>query len=447
VRSRLALLSVGCCLATGFALASSAQAAISGSHVTRPEDPRYLVYNDNNPNTFAIKGTTSGGNPATDEVDLLCFHGTTSENVASGVPLASNGSFSVPAADLSQIQYKLCRLRAVPAGSVPANLSPFQGPLLGGDHRQTYKVPTGPNAGTRYDYYIWAQQRTGAFDYDSLGSCGIDDGYLNKPSLDIGSVTFYCNAWLERYENFSDVPASTRSELRIDGANAYTPYGAYRINPQASSGFPPVQYSLKVNPTNGETMIHESEPLVKCPHQTYPPTPTSCPRFLSTGVLDTRTIVQGHAGHLATVTDRFKSTNRKAHRLDLLWQNDQHFYGDAASFNATTVAYRFPGHKHYSTHSLGDVVQLPKSAPAAIYVKQQGQPDGDTDSGRGAIVYDRRSTSATFNDIQTFRNNFYLHQHAKVPNQGSAVFHFAYAQAFDQASVNSLAHLAKRRFR
>ena len=190
--SRFGLLSIICC--AGLAAVPSAQAAITGSHVARPKDPRYLVYNQDNPNTFAIAGTTSGGNPATDQVDLLCFHGTTYETVASNVPLAGDGSFSVHAADLSKIEYRLCRLRAVPAGSVPVNLSPFKGPLLGGDHRRTYKIVGPPNDGAAYDFYIWAQQRAGAFDYDSLGSCGIDDAYLNVSTLDIGTVTFYCNA-------------------------------------------------------------------------------------------------------------------------------------------------------------------------------------------------------------------------------------------------------------
>ncbi|MGH2974941.1 MAG: hypothetical protein ACRDLL_08765 [Solirubrobacterales bacterium] len=428
-------------------MAPAAQASITGSHVTRPKNPRYLVYNQDHPNTFAVKGTTSGGNRATDKVDLLCFHGTTYETVASAVPLANDGSFSVHAADLSKIQFKLCRLRAVPAGSVPVNLGPFKGPLLGGDARRTYKVSGGPNDGTRYDFYVWAQQRAGAFDYDSLGSCGIDDAYLTDSTLDIGTVTFYCNAWLSNYENFANKAASKRSEVRVDGTNAYASYGPYAINPQASPGFPTVHFSLKVDPVSGDTTIHESEQLVKCPQQTFPPTPASCPRFVPTGVLDKRTIVQNHSGHLATITDRFKSTNGKAHRLDLLWQNDQRFFGTGASFDATTVAYRFPGQRHYSTHAIDDAVDLPKTAPAAIFVKQQGKPDGNRSSGRGAIVYDRHATSATFNQLTTSQSDFYLHQHAKVPSRGSAAFHFAYAQAFTQKAVKSLASLSKKRFR
>src|SRR5436190_570108 len=124
-RLRISLVAVACCT-LGAAWASSAQAAITGSHVTKPTSPRYLLYNRDNPNTFAVKGNTSGGNPSTNKVDLDCFHGTDHEVVATKVPLAGDGSFSVPAADLGAIEYKLCRFRAVPAGTVPSNLKPFK---------------------------------------------------------------------------------------------------------------------------------------------------------------------------------------------------------------------------------------------------------------------------------------------------------------------------------
>jgi hypothetical protein len=429
----------------GAALASSAQAAITGSHVTTPKDPRYLVYTDANP-TFAIKGTTSGGSPATDKVDLLCFHGTSHETVASNVALAGDGSFSVPDGDLSTIQEYLCRLRAVPHGSVPANLTPFKGPLVGGDALVRNDITTGPNAGALYDFYFWAQQRQGAFDYDSLTGCGVDDGYLMGSDLDIATTTFYCNAWLWNYENFANQGASTRSELQIDGKDAYGPASANDINDQGSPGFPPLHFSTKVDPLTGELTIHETDKLVRCPDATYPPTPTTCPRFVSTHVIDKRKIVQDHAGHLSTITDVFKSTDNHAHKLDLLWQNDQEFYGNGAPFDSTTVAYRFPGEGSFSTHAVGDVVNLPKKHPASIFVKQDGVADGDKTSGRGAIVYDRRARSATFNNVTASDSDFYLHQRAGIPKGGSAKFHFAYAQAFTQKAVDKLAKQAEKGF-
>jgi hypothetical protein len=442
---RAAGLALVCC-AVGVGLASPAQAAITGSHVTKPKDPRYLLYNHDNPNTFAVEGTTSGGNPATDKVDLRCFYGTNYETAATNVPLAGDGSFSDSNADLSAVSEHLCRLRAVPAGTAPTNLTPFRGPLLGTDYRETESISSGPNDGTAYDFYIWAQQRQGAFDYVSLGSCGLDDGYLDGADLDIATTTFYCNAWLDYGEDEGNFAASTRSELQVDGKNAYNSYNAYAINQAATSGFPRFNYSLKVDPLTGVATIHESEQIVKCPDATYPPTATTCASFRPTGVTDKRTIVQDHVGRLTTITDRFKSTDNKAHQLDLLWQNNQHFASFSGPYDATTVAYRFPGQNHFSTHAVGDTVQLPNKHPASIFIKQDGVPSGDTQSGRGAIVYDRRSKSATFNDLSTSGSDFYLRQSAGIPKGGTARFHFAYAHAFDQKAVDSLAKRAEKDF-
>src|SRR6188472_971517 len=93
------------------ALAPAAQGAITGSQVTKPKDPRYLTYDEDTPNTIGIRGTTSGGNPATDEVDLVCFHGDEHGTVAEGVALAGDGTFRVRG-DLSTIDFYVCHLRA-----------------------------------------------------------------------------------------------------------------------------------------------------------------------------------------------------------------------------------------------------------------------------------------------------------------------------------------------
>jgi PASTA domain len=427
----------------------SAQGAITGSHVTQPTDPRYIVHDIDAGNTLAVKGTTTGGNPAVDKVDLRCYQGPDHPILASNVPLDSAGKFSVPAADLNNIDYMLCRLRAVPHSALPANVTPFAGPLLGIDYRLTNKVGPGPNEDKPHDFYIWAQQLEGAFDYDSLAGCGIDDGYLFDSSLVLTTVTFYCNAWLWNHEDFSNPPgwgASTRSELRIDGANAYGPAAAENVNSDGS-GFPALTYSLKVNPLTGKATIHESDQLVRCSDPTFPPTTATCAHFVPTGVRDVRTIVQDHSGHLSTITDVFKSTDHKRHRLDLLWQNDQHFFKQPSSFNSTTVAYRFPGQGGYGTHVVGDTVKLPKKAPASILVKQRDAADGNTETGRGAITYGNRSTSATFNQVDPNQSDFYLHQTARIPKGGKATFRFAYSHAFDQKTVNKLARLSERRFR
>jgi len=426
--------------ATALIFAPVAGAAITGSQITSPGSPTYGIYDGVSPNTIAVSGTTSGGNPATDQVDLDCFYGSKPEEkaLAEKVSLNPDGSFSVPAASLKNIDERVCRLRAVPAGTVPANLAPFSGPVMATGERKNETLSSGPNSGQIYDFYVWGQQLTAADDYDSLGGCGLDDGYLFDSTFAETTTTFYCNDWFYKGENFENEAASTRSEMKVDGANAYPTADAKQINPEASPGFPPLSYSYSQNPLTGNLTIEESDSIVKCPEATYPPTKTSCPSFLNTGVRDERTIVQSSEGHLVTITDRYVSTDGQAHALDLLAQNDQYFGNSGEK-----IAYRFPGESSYSTHALGSNVAFAGETPGAIFINVQGAPDGDTATGQGAIVFDHAASPATFNYVKGGESDFYLHQSATVPAGGSTTLRFAYAQAYTSSEVAALAQLAE----
>ncbi|HUZ14575.1 MAG TPA: PASTA domain-containing protein [Gaiellaceae bacterium] len=416
----------------------SAQAqTVTTSNVASPKDGTYLVYNEDAPNTISIAGTSSGttGN----HVDLVCYAGDKTGILASDVPVGSNGSFSVSAAGLKPaLLFRTCNLKAVPAGTTPVTLAPFTGPrLYVGDATKSH-VSGGPNNGKLYDFYLYFQQPDGGMDYDSLGGCGIDDGYLLDSTDSLTTVPWYCNAWLANNDLGSN---ATRSEIQVDGADAYPPSGAKEINAGATSGFPTVSsFSYSQNSKTGNSTIHEKEAFVKCENQTYPPTSVTCPSFTSTGVTDTRTIVQDHGGRVAWVTDVFKSTNGKAHKVDLLWQNDQHFFGPAGG-NAGEVEYKFPGQSGYSMHQVGDVVSLP-GKPGTIRVRYHGAADGDPTHGRGAIVYDHAATAAKFMYLSPSQSDFTLHQSIKIPANGSVTLRFAYVADFHQAKVDSLARQA-----
>ncbi len=262
----------------GLVMTPAAHAAITGSQITTPSDPSFFIADeDASTQTFAISGTTTGGTPATDQVDVRCYRGGTSASVASNVALNSDGSFSLPSANLNNVHDRTCRLRAVPAGTSPSDVTPYAGPLIGVGERDTSKVATGPNTGSAYDYYLYAPQLTGAFDYVSVGSCGLYDGYLFDPTYVPTTYTFYCNAGL-----FSGTPApSTRSELQIDGANAYAPWDAAQYINSNATGLPAVTYTYTVDTATGNLVIHEADPFVKCTDATYPPTAASCASFVS----------------------------------------------------------------------------------------------------------------------------------------------------------------------
>jgi hypothetical protein len=436
-RGRTATIAAAVFLIAVLIAVPSAQAAVTASHVATPTNNTYLMYNHDSPNTFAISGTTTGGTTG-DHVDLVCFAGDDHRTVATNVAVNSNGSFSAPGDAHSANSYRLCNLKAVPAGTTPVDLSPFTGPRLLVGQKETYHVSGGLNNKKLYDYYLYFQQRAGGLDYDSLGSCGIDDGYLLDAGDSLSTVTWWCNAYLNKRE----ASPGTRSEVRVDGKDAYTPNGANDINPAATSGFPALaSYFFHLNSHTGNAAIHEMDPIVKCPNATYPPTAVTCPKFVSTGITDTRTITQDHTGRVAWVTDVFKNSDGKAHSLDLLWQNFQRFY-NGNSGDSTQLEYRFPGHSGYLMHVLNDSVTLPASNPGTIFVRMHGAADGDTLTGRGAIVYDRRADKATFSYVSSNDEGFTLHQTAKVPAHGSVRFRFAYVDDFHAAKVSSFAHEA-----
>jgi hypothetical protein len=207
-----------------------------------------------------------------------------------------------------------------------------------------------------------------------------------------------------------------------------------------------VKYSYSLDHKTGNFVIHDTEQLVKCPSATWPPTAVTCSSFVATGVTDHRTIVQDHAGLVAWITDVFTSTDGKAHALDLLWENDQHFTGDGSPYAAANVEYQFPGKKSYSTHVLNDAVSLPKR-PGTINIRMHAAPDGNVHTARGAIVYDRPAIAAAFNYFSNSQNDFTLHQTGKIPAHGTARFRFAYVQDFTQAKVSSLARQAATIFK
>ena len=413
------------------AFASVAGAAVTESHVNAPGSPHFSILMPG-VETVAVSGTSNG--TTGDKVDLQCYGGTSTYLLAKEVPVAADGSFSVPNAELEKISDRACILRAVPTGTEPSSLATYTGPLMATGEDEEKTIGTGPYTGRLYDYYVWAQQQTAAFDYVSAGRCGLYDGYLFDSSPTRTTTTFYCNDGF--YENVGE---SDRSGILVDGANAYVSYNAYEINYEATN-LPAFSYSVSQNPANGDTTIQESDAISVCSTATFPPTEASCPSFVETGVRLDRTIVQSNDGHLATITDHFVSVDGKPHTVDTLTENDQYFDG-----NGEKVEYRFPGQTGYFKPVSKQVVAFPDATPGTIYAQVEGSPDGTTTTGRGAIVFADPSSPATFAEIGS-SSDFNLHQTATIPAGGSVTKRFAYAQAYGQAEVEALARQAEAAF-
>ncbi len=428
------------------ALASTAAAAITESQVTTPGSPTFGIYDQDAPQGIDVAGTTDSTEPASDEVNLDCYNGSGPgfefANLTQNVELASDGSFSASGLEPEEITDRVCRLLAVPSGPPPAEneLEPFSGPVLGLSEIKSEKISGGPNDGQAYDFYAWGQQLTAANDYESISGCGLTDGFLFDAALNQTTTTFWCNDYFYS-ANGSDSSPATRSQIQVDGANGYLADTAKQISENAT-GLPAVSFSYDFDPSNGDLTIHDSEPVVMCPEATYPPSSASCPSFEPTGVRIDRTIVQNHDGHLVTFSDDYVSTDGKAHSVDIEAENDQNF-----GFSGEEVAYRFPGESAYSAHAEDESLPIAATSPAATYIEVEGSPDGDHETGRGAIIWEHAPSSAHFNHVNGAYSGMSLAQDLAVPAGGSTSNSVAYAQSYDQAEVETLAHAAEAAFR
>lgn len=452
IRFAVATAFAGALVVGGLAATPAAHATITATSITTPSNPTYFIADNSGPTqTFTVSGTATGATSG-DMVDINCYFSTSDlsmpAQVATNVPV-TNGAFSVSNANLGVAEDGLCELRAVPAGTTPSSLTGFSGPTIGvGEHDDT-PIATGPNAGKNQDYYVYAQQGTAAFDYRSLGECGVYDGFLFS-GLNQTTTTFYCNPGLFSGPNTGPSGVPTRSELQVDGGNAYTPGAAADISSASGScstlcnGVPGVTDAYTVDKATGDTMITETDPIVKCTQATYPPTPTSCATFTSAGVTDHRTITQDHDGHISWITDQFSSTDGKQHTLDMLWDNSQHFWGGNTG-DSTKVEYELPGQSSFAMHSAGDSVPLPNSG-GTILIRMHGAADGDTSTGQGAIVYNRPMTAANFTYMDSYSNEVTLHQTGTVPAGGSTSYRWAFIQDYQASKVTADAQAATAAF-
>lgn len=435
VKRSLTALAGAACLAATLIAVPSAQAAVTQSHITTPKKVAYLVFDSNAANSFAVSGTSKGG--TADHVDLACYDASSSDTLATNVPVHAGGAFSAPAVPLGAPPYSACRLRAIPSGTTPGVLTPFTGPTLMLGENTLDRYASGPSAGKLYGYSSYFQQPGGGFDYGAVAECGVCNGYLTGPDLSPGPVTFSSNGALTYLTNGPEA----RSEIQVDGANAYPPAAAESINATAK-GLPRITYSYAQNQKTGDVVIHETEHFVKCAKATYPPTSVSCASFKPAGITDTVTITQDHSGRIAWVSHTFRNTSGTCHFLDLLWDNTQTF----GTGDSRQLEYEFPGESSYSTHARKDVVNL-RRGPGTILIRKHGAADGDATTGRGAIVYDQTAPQAEFRYVGSGKETFTLRQSVTIGGYNFARFRFAYVQGYDSAEVASLAQYAATAFK
>ena len=337
--------------------------------------------------------------------------------------LNPDGTFSWTGAVTTE---RSCELRAVPnnwGNNYP--LSPFAGAASQLDYLEQDWTSTGTaSSGPFYDYY-YSGADTGAYDdYDSVGDCGLDySSAMQAPQSYASQGTWACSDALYA----SDGTQTQRSEIQIDGKNAYDSYQAENAfaGSDTETGFPALTSSYVKDPSTENVTIDEAEPFVSCPGGAYPASSSNCPSWDSDGVTFSRAISETDDGQLVTISDTYKSTDGAAHSLDLQYDN----YG----YESDEPVLAFPG-SSYQTYGAGDQASLSGKSEDAIYVADGYFPLGSLEDGVGSLIYTTQPNYALF----TYPGEFVLDYQRTVPAGGSITITQDYVTAASQTATQKI---------
>ena len=360
------------------------------------------------------------------------------------------------AAPLKTIAGQACRLRAIPAGgeSTDDNDS-FSGPQVAiSEAALPLTIPSGPYQNTPYNFYVKDVTFTGVATWSAAGTpikslpspytdaCGGPEAAPIDPAFDVSNFAIDCTGSLLS----DDLGAfGGRSEVQIDGRNAYDPAAAESLFSSISQnvrGFPnTLGASVAWDPTTGLISSRSTEPWVECngPNEENP-TAASCPAFVDSGVQLHRTITTSDGGRVVTMNDTWSSTDGKAHSLNLLYDDA---IGVLTEPPDGEPGYEFPGQTAFSPYAAGNTLPGPSSAPASILVRSNvTAPDGDPNEADGAITFGGAPSEFVFSANEDFEE----HNVLVVPAGGTASLSYIYSVGYSVADVTGMALAAQDRF-
>lgn len=431
---------------------AAANATVTASQITSPADPANVLYDQTTESSKSIVFTAMGTTTGEGKVDVRCYFegGEGYTPVAKEVEPTSH-SFTVKVEADTLNTGRPCVLRAVPAGDTTPHPpgeagDPFEGPRIAAS---TFGIRKNATTATPYEDELIANGLSGYLSFESVGGCGLEYSNLVAPStLEESEGLFDCNAAL--FEKNHTSGPSTRSELQIDGANAYSPATANYVDEKIVKeleakkapavpvpGAPQITATKTFDPLTGLVTITETDPIVKCsPSTAFPPTSTSCTSFVSTGVQLERTWRTSNANQVASMTDTWSSTDGAAHSLNALY--------DQATINDSKVggAYQFPGSNVFLATTKGEAVTLPAGLGRIFYKEDAETPgEGDGRHPQGAIVYDTPPSgpiSVYQGSKEEHFNGFEMPYQGMIPAGGSYTLNMAFVQAYKLTEVESL---------
>ncbi len=370
------------------ALSSPAQAAgVTTTTITAPVGGTHYLVTDAQPaTTVTVKGTSNG--TLGDRLDVRCYTSSAEwTTVTAGAFVDADGSFATSMR--TDNPFGTCILRAVPAG-LPAgsNLSQFTGPRLTGEMIRSTRIGgTGPNAAKVYDYDVRFQGARGYNRFFSATDLGVASSRLQ---YDDGTSSAYL--WNGVGSLINPKAEAERAPMRVDGHIGYGPFSAEQLYPGSFDvpGLPGLAYDASRDPATGDTTIHEHDPIVVCPTDTYPPTLESCPRFDSAGVQLDRTILTSDDGLRILVSDAWVSTDGRAHTVAAQYAETIDASDNTPPASSTPLGLNLTWlGGGYRTFTTGTAFAGPGQVPASILVRDHNNAaDGDRRFPRGAISVD-----------------------------------------------------------
>jgi hypothetical protein len=335
-------------------MAAPAIAAVTTSNITTPADGTQLFQNLlTNPNQMiTVRGTSDG--TTGDSVDIDCYQVIDQMPISvggytAGIAVQIGGGFSASIPEAS-FPRNTCHLVAVPHGTTPSPGNSYTGPRVAFSRFSTTTISSGPNAGRTFFFTFGDATMTAQTYLSSLDGCGSATTLpMGDRAVTVSDYVFFCAAGFHNSNaDFGGATDLTRSELDVDGQNAYGSVSAEELftGSNALSGFPAARVTLNsFDPSTGNAKVMDTEALVKCaPSDVYNPTSAGCTSFASTGVSISRVTQTSHGGRVATQTDTFTSTDRAQHTLDLLYEMD---------IGSTAAGWELPGQRSLATTARG----------------------------------------------------------------------------------------------
>jgi Glucodextranase, domain B len=343
--------------------------------------------------TFAVAGRASL-DVTTVNIDCLFISGGAlmSESLAKNVAVSGGGFSAV--AHVSSVPPN-CRLRAVPTNvSVTSDyLGSYAGPIVYTETALVVKAGTTPAA-----LVLATESGVGLAEVTDAATCGV--GFLvtiATPTMTLGGSSMEnCELGLA----YTDL-ADSAIPIRVDGHNAYLPA---TVHSDFSASLSLVQPRLTVKLSKivgGVVTATESARLMRCSGSNlFPPTTTSCPHLVSTGVTFTRTTTVNAGARQVQFRDSFTSTDGAAHALRL-----QYEAGGPLGQSTGAAGYDFPGHgTAFKASTPGEIVTgLGSKSGSVVMASDMDAVPGDVGTDATALSWSRAPSKIQFASDPTTR--------------------------------------------